>query len=154
MSSHAQRIFRGARHKPYKEIRHFLREFATGSGYGEIDFDPKNLMPHDPSLETDENNDASEKNTVKYVLSDGGDGEFTDASGQKIVNLDFNPVEARTDISLLPDKTADAFWFARNCADEYWPFIRSICQWLYISGYSLFIYVVCQGFSYVMRFVW
>jgi hypothetical protein len=55
-----------------------------------------------------------------------------------------NPVE------ITPEKFADAFWYARNAADESRRFLRRSCTFLYTVGYAAFFVVSCQGFWYVL----
>jgi hypothetical protein len=53
-------------------------------------------------------------------------------------------------LEIIPDKLADAFWFARNAVDESRARLRAVCTALYVLGYAALIWVCIQGFWYVL----
>lgn len=56
-----------------------------------------------------------------------------------------------TPLEIIPEKFPEAFWTARNAADESWPKLRGLCTTLYIIGYVLFLWVAFEGFISVYR---
>lgn len=59
-----------------------------------------------------------------------------------------------TQIEIVPERFAEAFWLARNASDSWKSRTRYVCTGLYVVGYALFFVVSCQGFWSVLRTLW
>jgi hypothetical protein len=46
-------------------------------------------------------------------------------------------------LEIIPDKLADAFWFARNAVDESRVRLRAVCTCLYVLGYAAVLGILC-----------
>jgi hypothetical protein len=65
--------------------------------------------------------------------------------------IDLGSEKEGSQIQIIPERFAEAFWFARNASDEWGKPVRYLCTFLYIVGYVLFVLVSIQGFKYVVQ---